>query len=283
MCAAKTPLKNELLKKLAALNDQFCFYLFIEREFSRRLVDFSPVVSQHYTTDVFAANEYAPKIHIRLDSIPQFQLQTRSFTFGAYFSTGYEIASDYFDDSILRLIRDILPTYQHSTDLQRRVEWTFYNTLQSSLCHLPDIEIIETLTYFRLRRNHFIHVNDHLSTAFQDFVNNRGGALNAYWRDSLSGLDFTNAQIFDFSEVETIDSLKLFRVIIERLDTIVASSLNNDEIVVSWYMPQVIQAGQRMNADVVSTKAQKIRKLMKSDFDSDISIEDVSQIIRQHS
>src|SRR5689334_22589779 len=110
MTANKTPLLPIINKKLAALNDQFCFYLFLEHEFKQQLSDFSPVVSRLFTSDVFAKNVYAPKIHVKIEKIPEFQERSRSFTFGSYFSTSYEIVSDYLDTSSLNLLQQIILT-----------------------------------------------------------------------------------------------------------------------------------------------------------------------------
>src|SRR5208282_5361876 len=93
----KTPIRKQIVDRLIAMNDQLCFFLLIENEFHRRIADFGPGVHDAFTRDVFARSSYAPKINVRIGKLSAFQSANRSFTFGAYFSTSYEIASDFFE------------------------------------------------------------------------------------------------------------------------------------------------------------------------------------------
>lgn len=278
MSAKRTPFLSIINKKLAALNDQFCFYLFLEQEFEQQLSDFSPVVSRLYTSDVFANNLYAPKIHIKLEKIPEFQERSKSFTFGAYFSTSYEIVSDYLDNSSLNLLQQIIPT---SYNLVRdgQIERQFFNTLQASGCNLPAQELIQTLTYIRLRRNYFIHLDDAILNRLSQYIATYGTVLNTYWASTITKLDFTNLDIHEFSTNETIDLLKLLRIITEILDQTIASSLSTENVLLHLAEQFKPTSRQKLNSEIIQQLAQRLKKKAELDYGLESTIEQAQQAI----
>jgi len=280
MNAKKTPLLPLITQKLAALNDQFCFFLFIEQEFNRRLPDLSPAVSDLFTSDVFATNPYSPKIHVRVKQIPDFQSRNRVFTFGSYFSTSYEVVSDYIDTSSLNLLQQIIPA-SYKPLKHKQIEKQFFNILQASGCNIPDQELIDTLTYIRLRRNHLIHLGDSLVPWFSSHISSCGASLNAYWLGTVEELDFTSLDIDSLTEKETIDFLKLLRIITERLDSTVASSLSPENVLLFTAKQLKLTSRQVFNSDFVQRKAKMLKKQTELEFEIQCTLEQAEQAIIQ--
>lgn len=181
----KTPVLPPIINTIAVINDQMMFFLFSEKEFLRRLSDFGPAASALYTTDVFSGNPYAKRLNVTLQKLPMIQRNNRSTTFGSYFSTAYEIASDYFELATILLKRCNGTTFRKvSKDSQGKalpIETAFIETLRASNSNLPDQEFINTMTYFRFRRNHFIHRSTQISPTFSTFILNEGSNLNKFW------------------------------------------------------------------------------------------------------
>ena len=174
----KTPLQSRYLRILADLNDQFCYFLFARTELRTRFQNFAPEIGNAFLPTVFANNPYAPKINIQIDQVPGFEADHERVTFGAYISTSYEIASSYLEDAIELLSQCNGATFKGQNE--RSPEATYWKTLAASNCAPPDAELRMTLTYIRLRRNHFIHLATSLSNRPTQLLKNDGPNLNNY-------------------------------------------------------------------------------------------------------
>jgi len=97
----KTPIQKPYVDKLSNLNDQLCFYQFNREELKQKLSNFSETANPLFTTDLFKNNEYAKKIHVTFEKLPEFQELNETLNFGAYFSFSYEFLSSYIDDVII--------------------------------------------------------------------------------------------------------------------------------------------------------------------------------------
>jgi hypothetical protein len=270
----KSPIRKVFVDNLVSLNDQLCFFLFAERELERQLEDFSPAVGKLYTSDVFARNEFAPKIHVTIEKLPDFQNRNRTFTFGTYFSTSYEVASEYYD-SALALIEACYPNklQRVAKGINKKgqkatlsIENAYYETLKASGCVLPDLEVIHTLSYIRFRRNTFIHIGDELSEFFQDLITSRGVDLNKYWGSALRRIDFTSTAVFRFEKDETIELLKLLRIIIERLDDALVKSLNPKWILKNFIAEEYRKKPFKLSPQSSKEFAKKIKKMVQIEF-----------------
>jgi hypothetical protein len=84
--AIKTPLLREALDRLSALNDQLCYFTFVEEEFERRLTQVDSEAQDLYTTQVFTNNSRAHRIYVKIKDLSAFQRETKSAALGAFAS-----------------------------------------------------------------------------------------------------------------------------------------------------------------------------------------------------
>jgi len=263
----KTPLIAEFLDRIATLNDQLCFFLFNEEELKKRINDLSDNVQDHYITDFFKSNKFSKKIHVRLNEFLKVQKKNRIFTFGAYFSTSFELTKGYLNNSL-----DLLSKINSSTFILKNkdnaIEIKYIKTLRASKCITPDINLIDTLTYLRLRRNHFTHINKNPNKNFEKFINQNGLKLNSYWSDiiKLDHIDFTNKKISNFDENVTIELIKLLRIIIQELDKNLSLSLNSEGILTNIAKREFFNKPVGMNTYIEKERIKKLKKLVKMEY-----------------
>ncbi len=254
----KTPLIKKYIDSLASLNDQLCFFQFNRNELNKRLTEFGSEERDLFTPDLFTDNIMAPRINVKIKDLPSFQELNQKFTFGAYISTSYEVTSYYLKDS-LKVLSEFNPNSFISTN-DNQLEEKYLLTLTSSNCTLPSREIIDTIKYIRLRRNLFTHLSDTISTPLNALIVNQGTNLNTFWRTALTELDFTNPDVLNFKEAETIDLLKLLRIIVETLDINLANNLSTNGMITYLAKEQFESKPQRINADIIEQRKRKIKK-----------------------
>jgi hypothetical protein len=262
----KTPLQDPTVARLAALNDQLCFFLLLEHQLLDRLKDFSPSISANYTAEVFARNPYASRIHVTLDKLPRFQLENRALTFAAYFSLSYEVASGYFEDAE-ELVKALLgPPPQPIGNVNGGPEDRYRVVLQRyGLAPLPRL-FLETMSYLRYRRNAFAHLGASPQQVFVTFATTNGAALNADWSGRAAPVDFTVATVASLAEEETISSLKVFREIVQGLDEHLGSQLPIANVVESIAAAEFDAKPTRINSDVIAFRKGMLAARLQRDF-----------------
>jgi len=274
----KTILKNKYLKRLANLNDQLCYFQFNRNELNKKLDNFGVNAKKLYLPDVFAQNSMASRINVTLEKLPDFQLENQTVTFGSYISTSYEVTSNYLKDSI-QLLEDFNPsTYQLSYNNQ--LEEQYILTLTNSGYNIIDREIIDTLKYIRLRRNHFTHLADSILPNFTSLITTEGSTLNNYWSGTINSLDFTSTNILSFNEEETIDIIKLLKIIVERIDINLISNLSNEGIIKYLSKKEFENNPQRINGDVIKQRIKKILVLGKHEFGVTLLENEIEPIVK---
>jgi hypothetical protein len=274
----KTPVKGVVLSRLTALNDQLCFFLLLEEELIRRLDDFGPGVQSAFTSDVFARNPYAPKIHVRISQLESFQTSNRAFTFGAYFSTSYEVASEFFDlaESLLIRVSNVEVLKSRKEGPEDR-----YNRVVANAGLLqPPVEIISTLAYCRYRRNSFIHLGSVPVPRYLKLSSTRGPLLNSYWGATRLPVDFTEARISPLGDEETIALLKVLRISVERLDMHLAGILDRHAVLVDLTLQRFGKEAVRMNTEVARRRVRMIASLLKLQFGGSAPGAEVDSIVR---
>lgn len=273
----KSILLGKYIDRLASLNDQLCFFQFNRNELNKKLLEFSPNVGNLFTPDVFAQNSMSSRINVKLSDLPAFQNSNETFTFGAYFSTSYEVISYYIKDSLelLNLINST--TFKEIENNQ--LEEKYRLTLISSNCTEVPIEIIQTLQYIRLRRNHFTHLNQEVTVSFENLINNHGNNLNAFWSGAITKLDFTSLDVLTFKEEETIDLLKIIRIIVQKLDENLASNFSHDGVA-TFLAKQEFAKPQRINIDIIGQRINKIQTLGKIKFGINLSESTIEPIVK---
>ena len=122
-----------------------------------------------------------------------------------------------------------------------------------------------------------------LSTSFADLIHNRGPALNSYWGNrtpSQDRVDFASEQIDKFPPHETIQLLGLLRIILEELDACLASSLENQGVILRLANQKFGKEKTRMNSDVAESRAKTIKGMASREFGLSCTIDDILPIAR---
>jgi len=110
-------------------------------------------------------------------------------------------------------------------------EETYWRVLNSWGLELPARELIDTLKFMRYRRNSLIHLSKVPSLSYQNLASQLGSILNAFWTIVKMEIDFGIPATTPLNERETLDFLKLLRVIIQRLDTHFATIIDERGLV----------------------------------------------------
>lgn len=273
-----TPIRREIVKSLTGLNDQLCFFLFLEYELIRRLSDFGPAVEDAFVTDVFSQNTKAVRIHVRLREIHQFQAEHRSLTLLSYFSTSYEVASKFFSSAaeLLCVANGLSCNEQFTSEPERKyVSW-----LQEVSATLPQPVLSDTMTYCRYRRNAHIHRHEVPSVSYSAFVASSGANLNSHWRGTRESLDFTIPSVGPITEDHSIVLIKLMRIVVEDLDRHLASTLI--PVGVGRLVAEELfsKCRTRMNSDVALKRARRLAHELKVGYGATLSPAELDMLVR---
>ncbi|KIA83950.1 hypothetical protein [Kaistella jeonii] len=274
----KTPLIKKYIDTLASLNDQLCFFQFNRNELIKRLKEFGSEEGDLFTPDLFQDNIMAPRINVKIKDLPTFQELNQKFTFASYISTSYEVTSYYLRDSL-----NVLSLFNPSSFVSRndnQLEEKYLLTLTSSGCSLPPREIIDTIKYIRLRRNLFTHLSETISPQLNTLIVNQGADLNLYWTSALTDLDFQNTDVLNFEEGESIDLIKLLRIIVETLDFNLAQNLSAIGMITYLAKEQFELKPQKINADIIEQRIRKIKKIGKAVFGVNLVDKDIEPIVK---
>ncbi|MFN3158690.1 MAG: hypothetical protein ACE37I_05205 [Rubinisphaera brasiliensis] len=233
-----------------------------------------------FTTDLYANNPNAPAIHVRISELPQFIEETKSSTFSTYVSMTYEVISQYLKDALSLLIDINSPHFKRTREKGLGPEEELQNAIAKAK-YLPlDVADVATLTYYRHRRNHIIHQARSISPKFVAFIASEYATLEQHWDGSASKQDFSSHDIFSFSEQEAIEAIKILRIVFQRIDTHIASLLDNNALAEHVARDLFSATPQRINASVVKKRVSKLKKHIKHVYDlepSHVSLEEAAR------
>jgi hypothetical protein len=254
-CRTHTPIGRKIEGALASLNDQYEFFLFLEYEFIVQLQRSGPRLAEQFTTDVFAANPHSSRIHVQLKDLPAFGEGNRSVSFGAYFTASYEVAASFFEEALdfLRETNSIALPLRSSF---RGGPEEYYATAltRARLCP-PDTDLVRTISWIRHRRNGIVHVNLGLHSAYRDLTEQWGTSLNRFWSRTRLQVDFHVPATGPLTERETLDLLKLLRILIQRFDTHLVGLVDSEGLTRVEARRLFGAERMRMNKDVAARRA----------------------------
>lgn len=257
---AKTKFQKEYIKRIDALNDQLWYFLFTSEELNRQLSNYSAKAKEVFTTDLFQNNQYSKRIHVKATNLISHQDENKKLTFGSYFSTCYEIASNYIKD-IFDELKTINNLSAYTWNNQKEPEKNLKSLFTNNGLSLPPTYIFDTFTYLRLRRNHFTHIIETPNNKLTTFVSSNGSSLNNKWRTPgvVQSIDFTSlTNISSFTQEETIDLIKVLRICLFELDEYVASILNTTQVIKRLVTEEFGSKAVKMNSEVRSERNKKI-------------------------
>jgi len=259
----KTPVRRAVLRTLEQLNDQLRFFTFAEHEMLDRLRDFSPEAQVHFTSDLFARNPYASRLHVRLETLPTFQEANRSFTFGSYVSTSYEVAATFFVRATSLAAECGVPI---KAAADRAPEVKFAHNVVAAGWPPPDDDAVDLFTFVRHRRNAFVHLHSSPNRPYVEFCQRAGMKLNQRWQAARDVIDFTIPTIGGFGEPEAVACLKLLRIAVKAFDQYVAGALGESVIVTYLARRTYAKENVRMTEELARRRGRKIASLATQEF-----------------
>lgn len=251
-------LKNHIIK-IDALNDQLWYYLFATEELNKQLSSFSDRAKENFTTDLFKTNPHSMRIHVTVDSLPRHQKENKNLTFGAYFATCYEIATKYIRTSFDTL-KAFNSLYTYTWDRRKEPEKNLLKLLTDEGLEIPNVNITDTITYLRHRRNHYTHIMETPNSSLAAFLTTTCPRLNNHWRTpgTTIHLDFTKSLVRDFTQEETFELIKLLRICIIEIDEHIANLLNVNSVIEHLVKREYATKTARLNAHTLQQRLTKI-------------------------
>jgi hypothetical protein len=156
-----------------------------------------------------------------VSGLAAFQKQHRSLTHSAYFAVSLEVVTDYLGAARRHLASHGKFPVKDVHD--EKVERAFEQTLAASGYGTPGDDIYHTLEYMRQRRNHIMHLEESPSIDFRNLCGTYGRRMNKYWSDNAAPVDFAAATVAPPSPEEAIVFLKLLRISVQSIDSVVAA------------------------------------------------------------
>jgi hypothetical protein len=252
-----TPLLKDCLKKITSLSDQLWYYFFLTENLNLSLGSFSEKAKEGFTTDLFSSNNYSKRIHVKAKNIPIFQDENKNLTCGAYFATCYEILAKYIEEGItfLGTCQQLNLKYSKSEDPEAALNRMFATEFKTNL---PEY-ILDTLKYLRLRRNHYTHISFSPSQNLQKFLNERSDSLNSKWYPNghLNKLDFGKPLMRDFAEIETIELLKVSRIVCTSIDQFIVSLIEPEKLIRFLVIREFSTSNKRVNSIILEQRIKK--------------------------
>jgi hypothetical protein len=265
-----------VVTQLATLNDQLCYSLFAEEEVTA-VMDTIPVSrDRDFSTVVFPHNSQAPRLHVRVADLRNFQARHRESMLAAYVSSSYEVAASYYGPAI-KLVEETNAVSCAAFGDYDGPEERF--ALQVAAHLTIPVELLNTIKYIRLRRNQWVHRLGKPTDSWRRLARYRGKALNAYWGTDRLPLDFSVAHNAPLVEREAFALLKLLRVAIQRVDHRVVDSLPRSEAIFYCGRRSLSGDPELMNPQADARSAQKLQHVVRSTLGIEVPLADTEAAI----
>ena len=255
----KTQFLKINIEKISSLNDQLWFYLFAIEELNKDFKRFSDHAKSLYTSDLFKDNPHSCRIDIPVVKLPKHQKDNQNITLGIYFATCYEILAQY-----IKNIYDTLKSFNsitYTTNPRKGLEENLQIMIVTNGLTPIKLEIINTIKYLRLRRNHFTHIIESANPSLANFKMSICPSLNMFWqgRSTISKLDFTKSLIRDFGVEETFELIKLIRICLQEVDNHIALLLNINSVITDLIKRYKNSNNEKFKRIPLSRKVKKIK------------------------
>ncbi|WP_274013814.1 hypothetical protein [Vibrio parahaemolyticus] len=257
----KTSLKSTYFDKLASVNDLLCYFQFADFEAGRNIESLTGNTSGKLASELFLDNEFSPRIQVKYEELLDFRNSANNTAAGMSLSFGIEHLIYYFKD-VIALKIELSPSVTLAKINSNAVEDEIETNLKLWGSSNKLSQVIKTVKYLRLRRNHIVHARNGLSDEFERLIRVEGKGLNTFWnrRTNLAGLDFASKDIYNFSVDETYSCMKLLRVCLEEIDEAISSTFSEKELI--DYMLKVIIERNPNIAGAVNPISRKVRRCL---------------------
>lgn len=250
----KTPLGNRFNKQLIRVNDQVCFAALQQWEFSQHIGPLVSENSKEFTTTVFPANPFAKKIYRKLGELPDFAKDAEEVALQMGIIAAVEYVLAYIEE-VQQLREELLidigdPITHDAEEEQLRLKITRWQDNAPIPWHF------RTVGYFRLLRNHYAHVNEEPSSAFNTYTRSYGTPLNGFWNNGVTdihGIDFATLGVTVITPDLAFGVMNLLRICVQHIDAMVADTVTSADIV-KWMVSRSPPRDRQLTTDRLSSK-----------------------------
>ncbi|MBM7845586.1 hypothetical protein [Herpetosiphon giganteus] len=241
-------------KTLSRMNSELMLILFINEQF---FLDHSDAINANHdklTDTIFMNNKYNKKFNERNSRFFNISESSISIIFRSFYSYIFEAYKIYIENILYRS-RDILKSSLVQKNKEFELDFLFRVLGSDKESHMLTDEV-DTLDYFRLRRNKIIHQSGEIQRELKDIIEKKGLLLNKFWNNNkvvLKDLDFSSLSVTKLSELEIIDVIRIIRRICSKIDEAVLSRIPRDVII------------QYVLTDFKKDHIDKIKKLKQSE------------------
>ncbi|AJK45381.1 hypothetical protein [Burkholderia plantarii] len=260
MRATKTPYRNEFLNALAQVNDQMCFVLFLDSYVGPDLQRLAADRPTQYTPEVFPENPFAKRIRVNMGKLLTFRSAQVVTALGVSFAFSVEQLLLYVESTI-RHWAQINGVACQMTD---PIDACLSDCAAKNAKGKIEKNLIRTVKYLRLRRNHVIHAASEPSSELVKSLRFDGPKLQKYWesRTTIPGVNFSSEAVREFSPDETIALIKLVRICVEDIDEFLAKELDIKRVL-AWLDKDLLARHPELRAKGATIAARRVRKIKK--------------------
>lgn len=264
MLATKTPLRNESLGVLARVNDQVCFVLFLDSYVGPELQHLAQVRSTDFTPTVFPHNAFAERIYVPVGKLPQFRSEQVVTALGVSFAFAVEQLLLY----IGKAIRHWGEVNGSSCHVTEPIDACLQNCATIGAKQVIESNLIKTVKYLRLRRNHVIHAASDVTSELVKMLKYDGSVLQKHWQSktTIPGVDFSSEAVRTFTADETISLIKLVRICVEEIDEFLARELKG-ECVLKLLERDLLARQPELKVKGRAIELRRVRKVKKRAFE----------------
>ncbi|MBD3625685.1 MAG: hypothetical protein HUJ24_09980 [Rhodobacteraceae bacterium] len=228
----KTPLGTRFTRQLIRVNDQICFAALQQWDSAKRLEALAKEHPTAFSTEVFEDNPYANSIYRRVKELPELSRDAQAVALQAGVVASVEYVLAYMQD--VQDLREGLVAETEEPIHEDAEEEQLRQKIERWRGKPPTGNYFRTLGYFRHLRNHYAHVNEKPTQAFQTYIRSYGTPLNTFWDNgvtALHGVDFKSLATTDLTPDLAFGIMNLLRVCLRHVDDMVTDTLSLADIV----------------------------------------------------
>ena len=272
----KTKEIRDFYKALSELNNSFTHYSLVWIQFNIDYCDTIKKDPEILTKDYFSDNPFKRKHNIRLKELENEHEKTNKTLIEGIFLLIYSHYESYLKD-LLDFSRKVdntiisfeekLDEFENDSMLVDKV----FNRLSISQYEI-ETELIDTLDYFRLKRNRLTHQNsENISRSLRELINSKGKILNGYWDLKLPSkrqeIDFGSKENHDELTFKIIiDTINIFRLITKKIDNLIISKLTKKKILENYVIPEFLKNKKNNSKLPFERLTSKFAKFCMTDY-----------------
>lgn len=233
----KTPTLRKYEEKLIEVNDQLCYFLFAQEEFKNKWEELNKENVEMFTTEMFPKNKFSTRFHVKVKNILNIESNSFHTLLGISLITGVEYLLNYIKD-IIFFHNMICNNQQDCLPVAEGLEEVLDNFFTTNKIINLSPEVIKTIKYLRLRRNHVVHIRHTLSDEFNSLIKNNNKLMKKYWNNknrqvltNIYDFDFITKKPLEFNIDEIFALINLTRICMRLIDEKILSSITLEQII----------------------------------------------------